>query len=264
MLTSVPFYFSTTRNLVVAFCGLFSNVFIRNFDSGGVSKKIVNVPISFLSKEKFLIRLMQDPGLNEDTQISLPRMSAEIVGIDYDSTRQFNKIHKNIGSTDTKSVYTYTPVPYNISFNLYTYTRTVEDNLQIMEQILPFFTPDLNLSIKMMKDPVLIQDIPLILNSVGTDDQYDGSFEESRTIITTYSFLMKSYYYSPMLAKTDPEKHFATNADSQIIKHVTVLVNGNSKYSAIIDPFAASESDPHSVLENWEHGMIPEPGFPKL
>ena len=251
MLTSIPFYFGTTRNLVVAFCGLFSNIFIRNRDTAGVSKKIVNVPIAYVQKEKFLVRLMQDPGLNEDSQINLPRLSAEIVGIDYDQTRQLNKVHKNVGSTVERVVYSYSPVPYNLTFNLYSYTRNVEDNLQIMEQILPFFTPDMNLTIKMMKEPALTQDIPLLLNSVSTDDQFDGSFEDTRTIITTYSFTMKAYFYGPILNHKDPENHFANGADAQVIKHVAVSVNAASKYSAVIDPFTANETDPYQVVENW-------------
>lgn len=252
MLTSIPFYFSTTRNLVIAFCGLFSNVFIRNLDAAGRSKKIVNVPISFLSKEKFMVRLQQDPGLNEDLMINLPRLSAEITGINYDSSRQLNKLHKNIANTPDRTVYTYSPVPYNISFNLYSYSRNMEDNLQIMEQILPFFTPDMNLSIKMMKEPLLIQDVPLILNSVSTDDQFDGSFESSRTIISTYSFMMKAYFYGPLLNHTDPENHFSSAADAQVIKNVIVTVNSSSKYTAVVDPFSANASDPYNIIENWE------------
>lgn len=263
MLTSIPFYFSTTRNLVIAFCGLFSNIFIRNFDAAGVSRKIVNVPISFLSKEKFLIRLQQDPGLNEDANINLPRLSAEITGIDYDTSRQLNKVHKNVSNTSIRTVYTYSPVPYNLTFNLYSYTRTVEDNLQIMEQILPFFTPDMNLSIKMMKEPLLIQDVPLILNSVSNDDQYDGSFEDSRTIITTYSFTMKAYFYGPLLNHTDPENHFANNSDAQVIKQVHVSVNSANKYSAVIDPFSANSTDPYNINENWEITEV-DPNAPRL
>lgn len=263
MLTSIPFYHGSTRNLVIAFCGLFSNIFIRNFDANGVSRKIVNVPISFVSKEKFLIRLQQDPNLNEDSQINLPRMSAEIVGIDYDQSRQLNKVHKNVGSIDTRTVFSYTPVPYNLTFNLNTYTRTVEDNLQIMEQILPFFTPDMNLSIKMIKEPVLVQDVPLILNSVTSDDQYDGSFEDSRTIISTYTFTMKSYFYGPLLNHTDPENHFTSNADKQVIKHVSVSVNNINKYTAVIDPFAAQATDPYDINENWIT-ITPQEGDPRI
>jgi hypothetical protein len=258
----VPFYHGTTRNLVIAFCGLFSNIFLRTRDADGVTKKIINVPISFLSKEKFLVRLMQDPGMNEDTMLVLPRLSAELTGITYDPARQLNKMQKVVSSTSTRAVYYYTPVPYVVSFNLYTYTKTVEDNLQIMEQILPFFAPDMNLSIKMLEEPELIQDIPMMLNSVSTDDQFDGSFETSRTIISTYSFSMKTYYYGPILNSIDPENHFDSDNNAQVIKQVNINVS-NNKYTAVVNPFAAGPSDPYSIDENWVT-IIPDAGDPIL
>lgn len=263
MITKVPFYHGTTRNLVVAFCGLFSNVFLRTRDADGVTQKIINVPISFLNKEKFIVRLTQDPGMNEDTMLVLPRLSAEITNIQYDSSRQLNKMQKVVTATGTRSVYYYTPVPYTVSFNLYSYTKTVEDNLQIMEQILPFFSPDMNLSIKMLEDPELIQDIPMMLNSVSTDDSYSGSFENMRTIITQYSFTMKTFYYGPILNSIDPEGHFASDADAQVIKQVNISVTNNNKYTAVINPFAATAMDPYSIDENWVT-ILPNPGDPTL
>jgi len=263
MITNTPFYHGTTRNLVIAFCGLFSNIFIRNRDATGVSKKIVNVPISFLSKEKFIVRLTQDPGLNEDTMLLLPRLSAEITSITYDQSRQLNKMQEVVSSSANRSIYYYTPVPYTISFNLYSYTKSVEDNLQIMEQILPFFSPDMNLSIKMLEDPVLIQDIPMILNGVNTDDQYSGSFESTRTIISTYSFSMKAYYYGPILNSIDSEGHFAAGDDAQVIKQVNISVSNNNKYTAVINPFSAAIEDPYSIDENWVT-ITPNLGDPSL
>jgi hypothetical protein len=263
MITAIPFYHGTTRNLVVAFCGLFSNIFLRTRDAAGVSQKIVNVPISYLNKEKFLVRLTQDPGMNEDTALVLPRLSAEITSIQYDSSRQFNKVNKVVGSTGSRAIYYYSPVPYTVTFSLYSYTKTVEDNLQIMEQILPFFSPDINLSIKMLEDPVLIQDIPMVLNSVNTDDSYSGSFENMRTIITSYSFSMKTFYYGPILNSIDPEGHFASGSDAQIIKQVSINVTNNNKYTAVINPFAATAMDPYSIDENWVT-IIPKAGDPIL
>lgn len=252
MITRQPFYHGTTRNLVVGFGGLFGNLHIRNRDADGITQKIVKCPISFAQKEKFIVRLMQDPGLNEDTQITLPRLSFEITGFDYDQSRQMNKINKVVGTTaDNRIVYNYMPVPYNLTFTLYSYTNTNEDNYQIMEQIVPFFSPDMNLSIKMMADPVLIQDIPLILNSVSTDDSYEGSYEDRRYIITTYMFTMKAYYYAPILGQVDPEKHFDDTDGAVLIKHVQVDVKGMTKYSAIIDPFAANKDDDYDINEGW-------------
>ena len=163
MLTKVPFYFQTTRKMVIAFGGLFNNIFCVTKDKQSTTQKIVQVPLAYANKEKWLVRLRQDPGLSEDVQITLPRMSFEIVGYEYDAARQLNKMNRIVTEQNGRTVYSYAPVPYNITFQLYTYTRTQEDNLQIMEQILPYFTPDMNLSIKVMQNPDVVQDCALIL-----------------------------------------------------------------------------------------------------
>lgn len=105
MLTTVPFYHGTTKKLVIAFGGLFGNIFCRTKDRGGITQKIVKVPIAFAQKEKFIVRLQQDPDLAEDMQIVLPRLSFEITGLDYDSPRQLNKIHKIKGTDGTRNVF---------------------------------------------------------------------------------------------------------------------------------------------------------------
>lgn len=250
MLSRIPFYHGTTRNMVIAVGSLFSNIFCVAKDAKKGTQKIVNVPLAYANKEKFVVRLQQDAGLNEDVQIVLPRMSYEIVGMDYDASRQLNKINKVLSVKDGRSVYQYSPVPYNLSFNLYSFTRTQEDNLQILEQIVPYFTPDINLSIKIMQNPDVIQDCPLILNSVNTDDQYDGGFEDRRYIITTYSFQLKMNFFGPITGIIDPEKHFDAGPKAKVIKKVTVNVN-NNKYSAVIDPFDATAIDPYAIDENW-------------
>lgn len=250
MLTKNPFYFGTTRKMVIAFAGLFSNLYTRTFDKDGVTQKIVKVPIAFANKEKFIVRLQQDAALNEDIQILLPRLSFEIVGFDSDSTRQLNKSNKSLGIKDGRSVYSYSPVPYNLSFNLYSFTKTQEDNLQILEQIVPYFTPDMNLTIKVMQSPDISQDCSLVLNSISPDDAYDGGFEDRRYIITTYSFVLKMNYYSPLLNSFDPENHFENSAEFSIIKKVQTNLNSN-KYSATIDPFEANESDVYTIIECW-------------
>lgn len=263
MLSKVPFYHETTKKLVIAFGGLFGNIFCRTRDKSGSTQKIVKVPIAFAQKEKFIVRLQQDPSLSEDVQIVLPRLAFEITGLDYDSSRQLNKIHKIKGSDGDRNVFSYMPVPYNVSFTLYSFTRTTEDNLQIMEQILPYFTPEMNLSIKMLQTPVLSQDIPLTLNSVNTDDQYDGGFEDRRYIITTYSFTMKAFYYGPILGSLDPEKHFEDGKSVTVIKRVEATVNNSIKYSATIDPFTAGSEDIFDINEDWT-AVLPDIGAPTI
>lgn len=236
--------------MVVAFCGLFNGIYIRTRDKQGVTQKIVKVPLAYANKEKYITRLQQDPGLNEDIQVLLPRMSAEIVGFDYDNSRQLNKVHRTSGVRDGRQSYQYAPVPYNLLFNLYTYTKTQEDNLQILEQIVPFFTPDINLSIKVLQDPDVTQDTILTLNDVNIDDQYDGSYEDRRYIITTYSFTMQMNYYGPILNSFDPEGHFENGSEASVIKKVITNVN-TMKYTAVINPFEANENDPYDIDEGW-------------
>lgn len=251
MLTRVPFYYGTTRKMVVGFAGLFSNIYIRTRVKDGTTKKIVKVPLAYANKEKFIVRLQQDPGLNEDTQINLPRMSFEITGYDYDAPRQLNKIHRHIGTQDGRPVKQFAPVPYTLTFSLYTFTRTIEDNLQIMEQILPYFTPDMNLSIKVLQNPDVTQDCTLRLNGVSVDDSYDGGFEDRRYIISTYTFNLDMCFYGPILGTKDEENHFEDGPQTNVIKKVSTNVN-QFKYTAVVDPFDANTDENYSIDESWE------------
>lgn len=251
MLSKVPFYNSITRKLVIAFGGLFGSIYVVNKDAANTTRKIVKVPIAFANKDKMTVRLQQDPGLNQDVEILLPRLSFEVMGYQYDGSRQLNKTNRTIGVRGNDTVKTFAPVPYNVAFNLYSFTRTMEDNLQIMEQILPYFTPDLNISIKMVREPEVIQDVPLILNDVVMDDQYDGGFEDRRYIITTYSFTMKTYYYGAAMGTTDPDNHFESGDAMSVIKKVDVDVNGARRYTAQIDPFDANTGDVYTIPESW-------------
>ena len=250
MLSKIPYYHSTTRNMVIAVGSLFSNIYCVSKNSAKVTEKIVAVPIAFAGKEKFIVRLQQNPDLLQNIEIILPRLSYELFSMDYDSSRQLNKLNKVMSIKNGRSVSTYSPVPYNLSFKLYSYTRTNEDNLQILEQIVPYFTPDMNLSIKIMQNPDVIQDCPLILTSVNTDDQYDGGFEDRRYIITTYSFTLKMNFFGPISGLEDVEKHFQSGPAANIIKKVSVNLATN-KYSAEVDPFEAGPTDVFQINEGW-------------
>jgi T4-like virus Myoviridae tail sheath stabiliser len=250
MLAKIPFYHGITKRMVIAFAGIFSNVFCVTKDVNGVTQKIVNVPIALANKEKFIVRLQQDPNLSNDIEILLPRLSFEIIGFDYDSTRQLNKTNKVMSEKNGKSVHQYSSVPYNLTINMYSYTRTQEDNYQIMEQIVPYFTPDLNLSVKMIQNPDIIQDCQLILNDFSVNDTYDGGFEDRRYIITTYAFTLKMSYYGPFVGINDPENHFDGGAANSVIKKVIVNLNSN-KYTAVVDPFDANIGDPHNIVSGW-------------
>lgn len=200
MLNGAIFYHGAIRKTIVAFGRLFSDIKIERVSPDEETSQIVAVPLAYAPKEKWIVRLDSDPGLNNHTYTSLPRMSFEITGYTYDASRKTNKMNK-IVCTDETSTYNpsrksvFSPVPYNIDINLYILTKTQEDGMQILEQILPTFNPEYTLSVRALPDLELVQDIPVILNSVTVQDDYDGDFQTRRFVTHTLTFTLKTNVY---------------------------------------------------------------------
>ena len=198
------FYNEGLRKLTIAFGQIFNNVIIQNTSSTGAITKRIRVPLAYAPKEKFLVRLEQQANLQEDraVAVTLPRMGFEITGLQYDASRKINKMQKTIrvksGEDGKKMNYNYAPVPYNISFNLYSFTATAENGLQIIEQILPFFQPEYTVTMNMVPELNIKRDVPIILNSVNYEDTYNGEFTQRRAVIYTLQFTAKTYLYGPM------------------------------------------------------------------
>jgi hypothetical protein len=197
------FYHATTRKLVTAFGTLFNNIYIERTDEG-VTKKI-KVPLIYSPKEKFIHRLNLDIDKTM-IQTVLPRMGFSITGISYDAERKKNSLNKRwkqeIGTNDEVTFqYRYEDVPYNIDFELYIYTRNIDDGLQIVEQILPFFVPDFTITIKpkVLDNSLEKVDIPIILNQVIPNEVYDQSFsEDTRVLNWDLQFTAKTNFYGPV------------------------------------------------------------------
>ena len=196
------FYNESMRRMTIAFGQLFNNIQIKRKDSSGTVVQSIKVPLSYAPKEKFLVRLDQQPSLDErEFAITLPRMSFEIASINYDATRKLNKIQKfkrvKTGADGKILDYNYMPVPYNISYNLNVFTATAEGGLQIIEQILPFFQPDYTVTVNAIPDLNIKKDVPIVLNSVNYEDSYSGDFTTRRAVIYTLGFTAKTYLFGP-------------------------------------------------------------------
>jgi hypothetical protein len=196
MLNDNVFYHGTIRKTIIAFGRLFSDIYIdrKQGDSvTGTTVQRLQIPLAYAPKEKWLVRIDSDPNLDNSTYVSLPRMSFEIVSYNYDSSRKLNRMQKiTCGDGSSSKSFMYTPVPYNIEIALYIITKTQEDGLQILEQILPTFTPEYNLAVKVVPEMNVIQDVPVILNSVSVTDEYDGDFQTRRFVTHTLSFTLKT------------------------------------------------------------------------
>ena len=189
------FYHQTSRKMVVAFGSLFNNIEVRRTDSSDAVTEIIKIPLSYGPKDKMLIRISQDPNLNPKVALTVPRMGFELTSMTYDGARKLNTMGRNVKTGTTGLKKQFNPVPYNWDFSLYVFVKNAEDGTQILEQILPFFTPDFTVTMNLVSSMSEKRDIPLVLNSVTSEDTYEGDFASRRSIIWTLSFLMKGFLY---------------------------------------------------------------------
>ncbi|ADO99681.1 hypothetical protein RW291109_097 [Cyanophage S-RIM12_RW_29_1109] len=223
------------RKTIVAFGTLFNNIELRR------STEVMKVPLAYGPKQKFLARLDQNPDpTNKRVQITLPRISFEINGITYDSSRKVSPTQKIKFAKDTdENKNVFMPVPYNLSFELAIISKNQEDGLQILEQILPFFQPHYNLSVKLLPDVGETKDVPVTLTSVDYEDTYEGDFSARRAIIYTLQFTVKTYLYGPI---TD------SKTIKKVITDMYTDVNTSSaprevRYTIQPDPLTADADD---------------------
>jgi hypothetical protein len=189
------FYHTSIRNLVIAFGSLFNDVHIKRVGDN----KEIRVPITYGAKEKFIRRLNEPSSITDDTKIAYttPMMSFDISNITYDATRKRNTLGKKFirDISDVGAVkFNYNEVPYNIDFELGVLVRHFEDGLQVVEQILPYFCPEFNVTINMNEINQKV-DVPILLNDVNLEEEYEGDFDTRRNIIFTLNFTARTYLY---------------------------------------------------------------------
>ena len=193
------FYHEIMRKTVIGFGTLFNDIKIRHKDSSGSSISEKRVALAYGPMQKFLARLEQQADLNRPTQkIELPRMSFEMNNVAYDSTRKagITQTFKASDGTNLKKVFM--PVPYNVGFELNIMTKLNDDELQIVEQILPYFQPSFNLTIDLVNVIGEKRDCPIILDNISFSDDYEGDFASRRALIYTLNFTAKTYLFGPI------------------------------------------------------------------
>jgi hypothetical protein len=200
MLGNANFYNRTIRKIVVAFGTVFNDIYVVRYTKDGLTaKETFKVPLNWGAKEKYLTRLTSDPTLTKSIATTVPRISFEMTGMSYDSSRKLPTTVRNFSANNATTVNAqYVPVPYNFDFSLSIYVRNTEDGTQILEQILPFFTPDFSVTVDFipLMDPKY--DMPIILNSVSNETTYEGDMMETRLIIWNLEFTAKSHIWPPV------------------------------------------------------------------
>lgn len=252
MFENTVWYHSITRKAIVAFGVMFNNINVRRRNAGGGIEQTLRVPLAYAPKNKMLTRINRLPTPeNPQVETVLPRMSFEVIAFEYDGARKINlnnQITSVISETQSKRVYG--PVPYNLTVNLYAYAKNQDDGLQIFEQIAPAFNPDFNVTVNYIPELGIKHDLPIILNSVTYDDQYEGNTADHRMIIWTYTFTMKLYYYGPVQTQDIIRTAIVNTFNDPDLE---ARIN---KYTVTTDPNDATSSDTYKFLETFDEGPI--------
>ena len=239
------FYNQSLRRLTIAFGQIFNNIVVQTKSSTGAVTKRMRVPLAYAPKEKFIQRLEQQANLDKGRTfaIVLPRMGFELTGLKYDANRKLNKLQKTVrvrSSDSTIHNFNYSPVPYDISFSLYSFTATAENGLQIIEQILPYFAPDYTVTINAIPELNIKRDVPIVLDEVQYEDTYDGDFNKRRAVIYTLQFTAKTYLYGPMAQSKVIRKSQAdlgTSTDAPLSREERIIVIPNPESADADDDF---------------------------
>tara|TARA_Y100000004_G_scaffold122080_1_gene137259 strand:- start:36 stop:920 length:885 start_codon:yes stop_codon:yes gene_type:complete len=186
-------YHQTIRKMVVAFGTLFNDISIKRTNSSGQVIETLKVPVAYGPKQKFMVRIA-NPNFTGPAVI-LPRIGFMMSQIMYDGTRKLITVGQNKANINGTLRSQYNPVPYNFVFDLAILAKNAEDAAQIVEQILPNFTPEFTVTINMVPSMDIKTDVPIILNSVNYMDAYDGDFETRRSLSWDMQFTMKSFMY---------------------------------------------------------------------
>jgi hypothetical protein len=199
------FYNETLRKLTLAFGGLFDEIFVSKQTSSGQIQKI-RVPLTYSSKEKFVRRLNEASSISNNVKIEtlLPKLAFEMTTLQYDPNRKVNKTNKRYktvqNSDESVTLYeSYSEVPYNVQFSLYSFTRNIEDNLQIVEQIVPYFSPEFVVTLKMNNLDTNV-DVPIVLTGVNMSDVYEGDMTTRRSVVSTLTFTAKAHIFGRIYA----------------------------------------------------------------
>jgi hypothetical protein len=199
------FYHKRVRTAVAVFGSLFNNLYVLRKNSSGETISQVKVPLSYAPRRDFISRL-NEMNNGEDAErrvaMKLPRMSFEIVSLVYDASRQLPKLNnfsKSLATTVNERRKMYVSAPYTLIFQLSIYAKSQDDGLQVVEQILPYFTPQYTVSVKPFSDiPSLTEDMPITIQSVSLEDNYEGAIGDRRTIVYTLDFEVKMNLHGPV------------------------------------------------------------------
>jgi len=265
------FYNEILRRTVIAFGSLFNGIEIKHTNSSDNVVSVIKVPLAYGPTQKFLARLDQSADLSKKVQITLPRMSFEFTGLTYDSTRKVTTTQTFTTKDATNGAETkkaFMPVPYNMQFELSIMSKLNDDCLQIVEQILPYFQPAYTLTVDLVESINEKRDIPIVLENITMQDDYEGDFTSRRVLVYTLRFTAKTYLFGPVSSVTKdiikkttisyitgtntsaPTREVVYTAEPRAIKNYTGTVLTNISKDITAEDILISVNNASSIAVN--------------
>ena len=219
MFKDKTFYHSHIRKAIIAFGTIFNDINIERKNSAGAIAQTLRVPLAYSTKQKFLTRIARVPDTSTrgEVALTLPRMGFEINGLNYDPGRKVAPINRTrvVGTGDDTSTVrsVFASAPWNMDLALYIFAKNQNDGLNIIEQVLPYFNPDFNVTINDLPEMGIKRDIKITLDNVNYEDEYEGEFANRISVIWTLNFTMRLNFYSHV-------------ANVDVIKQAAPIVRG--------------------------------------
>lgn len=262
------FYHGHIRKYVVLFGTLFNDIYINREEDDGTHISTIKVPITYSPKDRMIYRVENDPNFKLPVARVVPRMAFEMTSMDYDPLRKLSTVKKGFVAEDAtnpgKLKYAYNPVPYNFYFSLYIAVKNAEDGTRILEQILPYFTPEWTTTIRLIPELDVKMDIPVVLQNVTAEDSYEDNYVERRTLVWTLDFVLKGYVFGPVkkseVISLANINFYSDSYDSTLEpeEKVTItpglLANGQptTNAAASLDRSEISANDNYGYIINYE------------
>jgi hypothetical protein len=261
MLSNRHFYHRTIRKIVVSFGTLFNNIqLIRYTKDLSQERERFRVPLNYGSKEKYITRLFSDPNLVKSMAVTVPRISFELTGLSYDTSRKQISTIRNFSANNSTRVNTqFVPIPYNFEFSMSIYVRNTEDGTQILEQILPYFTPDFNVTVDFIPSMNQKYDLPIILNSVNTVTEYEGDMSSTRYITWDLDFTVKGYIWpSTSIGKYIRQANTSIFISQDPNNYLSSVNTEISQTKTTPSPITAEPDDEFGFSEEYFNPLEPE------
>ena len=238
------YYHGILRKYVMAFGNLFNDIIVQRLNTSGVKVQSIAVPIAYGPKEKFLVRLKQDPNLDSKTAITLPRIGFEISSYQYAGDRKLSSTIKNINILNTDKARLksqYVPVPYDITFALSIFVKNAVDGCQIVEQILPYFRPEFTTNVRLIPEMDIVVDTPVVLQDITVEDAYEGDFDTRRALVYNLNFIVKGLLFGPVSTTGTIKRSIArvkldTPVDTPTSERITVTPSAFANGAPLTSP----------------------------